>query len=157
MLSACPYHLSWMDFINFMYLPLVICSLSPCSGSPAFFFYGPIYFNITQLVPTFMSFNEFYIPVLYEYYSNFIATTIYPVLFPCWLLYIVSQLHLQVTCFPAGCCTLCLNCTCKLHVSLLPAVHCVSVALASYMFPCWLLCIVSPLHLQVTCHSSTAL
>jgi hypothetical protein len=45
-----------------------------------------------------MSFNEFHIPLLYEYYSHFIATTIYPVLFPYWLLYSVSPLHLQVTC-----------------------------------------------------------
>jgi len=45
----------------------------------------------------FVSFSEFHIPVLF--YSHFIATTVYPVLFPCWLLYSV-----------------CLHCTCKIHV-----------------------------------------
>jgi len=76
-----------------------MCPSSPCSYSPTLFFYGPIYFNVTQLVPTFLCHSMSFTSLYY---------------------FVVISLPLQFiqSCFPAGCCTVCvcLHCTCKLHV-----------------------------------------
>jgi hypothetical protein len=67
-----------------------MCPSSPCSYYPGVFFYGPIYFNFTQLVPTFLCVSVSFTSVYY---------------------FVVISLPLQFIqfCFPAGCCTVCVS------------------------------------------------